>query len=155
MTHSLLKADHMTNSYAWAYRLGLQPGDRLLTPKSHLRVVRHHSLYVGVDAVGEAWVIENVVNQGVKWTRLDHLIQRVGYQPAVERFRGTGYQRTAIVNRALDRLGLPYNVLSYNCEHFVNEVQYGKRHSPQLDNAAKTLVGALSVLLVVAIVRNL
>ena len=145
----------MTNSYAWAHRLGLQQGDRLLTPKSNFQVVRHHSLYVGVDAVGEAWVIENVVNQGVKWTRLDHLIQRAGYQPEVERFRGTYAQRTLVVNRALDRLGLPYNVLSYNCEHFVNEVQHGRRHSSQVDSAMNVLGGALTFMLIVAVVRNL
>lgn len=37
-----------------------------------------------------------------------------------------------IQQRIRELLGKPYNVLSFNCEHFVSEVQQGRARSPQL-----------------------
>lgn len=145
----------MNNSYSWAVHHGLQPGDRVITHKSVFGIIKHHSIYVGIDAHWNAWVVENVVGSGVRWTRLDELIRRNGSITGIERFYGTESQRTSAVNQALARVGLPYDVLSYNCEHFVNEVLLGKRSSPQVDNAMKAIGGALSFMLVVAIARNL
>jgi len=145
----------MNNSYSWAIHHGLQPGDRVITHKSLFGIIKHHSLYVGMDVDWNAWVIENVVGEGVRWTRLDELIQRNGHITDIERYYGTEYQRTAAVNQALARIGLPYDALSYNCEHFVNEVLYGKRLSNQVDNLKKAVVGTLTFMLLVTIVRNL
>ncbi len=145
----------MNNSYSWAIHHGLQPGDRIITHKSDLRIIKHHSLYVGMDADGNAWVVENVAGDGVRWTRLDELIARNGNIKGLQRFAGTDHQRAVIVNQALARIGLPYNALSYNCEHFVNEVLYGKRSSPQVDGLMKAIGGALTFMAVVAVVRNL
>lgn len=154
MIHIHLKAEPMNNSYSWAVHHGLQPGDRVITHKSAFRIIKHHSIYVGVDANLNAWVVENVVGKGVRWTRLDELIRRNGSITGIERFHGTEAQRTAVINQALARIGLPYDVLSYNCEHFVNEVLYGKRSSPQVDTVMKAISGALTFMLVVAILRN-
>lgn len=145
----------MNNSYSLAVHHGLQPGDRVITNKSLFGIVKHHSLYVGMDTGWNAWVIENVAGNGVRWTRLDELIQRNGHITGIERYYGTEYQRTAVVNQAFARIGLPYDALSYNCEHFVNEVLFGKRQSQQVDNLKQAVGGALTFMLLVAFVRNL
>lgn len=141
----------MNNSYSRAVHRGLQPGDRVLTHKSFFGIVQHHSLYVGMDTDWNAWVIENVVGEGVRWTRLDDLIQRNGAISGIERFFGSEVQRSASVNRALARIGLPYDVLSYNCEHFVNEVLHGQRKSKQVE----VFGGLAALLLAVVVVRSL
>lgn len=145
----------MNNSYYWAIHHGLQPGDRVITHKSGFGLIKHHPLYVGMDTDCNAWVIENVAGNGVRWTRLDELIRRNGHIVGIDRYSGPEYQRAAVVNKALARIGLPYDALSYNCEHFVNEVLYGKRQSPQVDNFKQVVGGALTFMLIVAIVRNL
>lgn len=141
----------MNNSYSWAVHHGLQPGDRVLTHKSFFGIVKHHSLYVGMDTEWNAWVIENVAGEGVRWTRLDKLIQRNGHITSIERYCGTEYQRTAVVNQALARIGMPYDALSYNCEHFVNDVLYGRRKSNQVE----VFGGLAALVLAVVVVRNL
>jgi uncharacterized protein YycO len=141
----------MNSSYAEATRHGLQPGDRVITHKSPFGIIKHHSLYVGMDAAWNAWVIENVAGEGVKWTRLDELVVRNGDITGIERFIGTDTQRSAAVNRALSKLGLPYDVLSYNCEHFVNEVVHGKRQSRQLE----VFGGIAALFIALVVVRNL
>ena len=78
----------MNNSYSWAVHHGLQPGDRVLTHKSLFGIVKHHSLYVEMDTDWNAWVIENVAGEGVRWTRLDELIQRNGVIMGIDRFDG-------------------------------------------------------------------
>lgn len=145
----------MNHSSSWAIHHGLQPGDCIVTHKSNIGAIKHHSLYVGMAADWNAWVIENVAGDGVRWTRLDKLIERNGYIKGIQRFHGTDHQRTAVVDQALARIDLPYNALSYNCEHFVNEVLYGKRESPQVDGFMKAIGGALTFMLVVAVVRSL
>lgn len=149
--HTHPKDDNMNNSYSWAVHHGLQPGDRVLTHKSAFGLIKHHSLYVGMDTDSNAWVIENVAGNGVRWTRLDELIQRNGQITGIERYYGTEYQRTAVVNQALARIGLPYVALSYNCEHFVNEVLYGQRKSRQVE----VFGGLAALLLAVVVVRSL
>ena len=150
-THSRQKVEHMNNSYSSAIHHGLQPGDRVLTHKSLWGIIKHHSLYVGMDADWNAWVIENVVGEGVRWTRLDDLISRNGAITGIERFYGSEAQRNASINKALARIGLPYDVLSYNCEHFVNDVLYDQRKSQQVE----VFGGLAALLLAVVVVRNL
>ncbi len=103
-----------------------------------------------MDSDWNAWVIENVVGEGVRWTRLDDLIQRNGAISGIERFYGTEAQRNASVSRALARIGLPYDALSYNCEHFVNEVLHGQRRSRQVE----VFGGLAALLLVIVIARS-
>ncbi|XP_056137901.1 phospholipase A and acyltransferase 3-like [Lampris incognitus] len=49
-----------------------------------------------------------------------------------------------IIRDALSLVGtqLPYCVLSWNCEHFVNELRYGKGESRQVRKAGETLMYA-------------
>lgn len=151
MTLIHLKADPMNHSYDAAIQYGLQPGDRVITHKSLFGIIKHHSLYVGMDAGWNAWVVENVAGEGVRWTRLDELIQRNGAITEIERSQGTEAHRNASVKRALDRVGLRYDVLSYNCEHFVNDAIYGQRKSRQVE----VFGGIAALLLAVVIFRNL
>ncbi|WP_106524551.1 lecithin retinol acyltransferase family protein [Taibaiella chishuiensis] len=37
-----------------------------------------------------------------------------------------------MVQRALALRGKAYNLITYNCEHYANEVQYGKQESRQV-----------------------
>ncbi|TRY54703.1 hypothetical protein DNTS_031238 [Danionella cerebrum] len=41
--------------------------------------------------------------------------------------------------------GLPYSVLSRNCEHFVTELRYGKAHSRQVRTAIEIGAGVLTI----------
>ena len=63
----------------------------------------------------------------------------------IERFEGTHSARKTVVARALQLAGKPYDLINYNCEHFVNEAITGKANSLQVANF---FVGLLSVLFI-------
>jgi hypothetical protein len=44
----------------------LQPADRLLIPKSGLRLVQHHAIYLGKDNNENRVYIENAIGRGVQ-----------------------------------------------------------------------------------------
>jgi hypothetical protein len=57
----------------------------------------------------------------------------------IEKFNGNIYQQNQVIQRALTVLGTFYNLLTYNCENFANEVRYGKRESTQVKVAIVAL----------------
>lgn len=109
----------------------LEPGDRVIVPKSLLGLVQHHALYLGYNELGEHLMCENVIGNGVILTRVDSFFQDIKSVTRIEKFDGNNFQRKLIVQKALTRLGKPYSLINYNCESFCNDVQHNIINSNQ------------------------
>lgn len=123
----------MESNFITAYKL--KAGDTVVVPKSEWEVVQHHALYVGCDAKGQHYMCENVVGQGVKLTRLKDFLAGTSKVSTIKKFSGTPRERQAVVHDAVAKLGRPYHLLSYNCEHFVNDVLTRTPISAQISRA--------------------
>jgi len=139
----------MKYSTELALHYGLGIGDRIVVPKSLADMVRHHVVFIGYSDDGEAWIAENKVGRGVIQTRLDHFIIGTSAIHRIEKFHGDSGAQSTVVQRALSRMGWGYNAVSYNCEHFVNDVLSGKSTSKQV-GAALGVLGLLALVVVAA-----
>jgi uncharacterized protein YycO len=110
----------------------LKPGDELVVPKSNWDIIQHHALYIGYDHLGIHWIIHNVVGVGVTLITVDDFFTQVDKITQVIRFTDSNSERKVLVQKALTRIGKPYNLINYNCEHFINEVKTGVASSPQV-----------------------
>ena len=110
----------------------LEPGDRVIVPKSLLGLVQHHALFLGYNEFGEHLMCENVIGNGVIITRVDSFFQDIKSVTRIEKFIGNNLQRKLIVQKALTRLGKPYSLINYNCESFCNDVQHNVIKSAQV-----------------------
>ncbi len=128
--------------------LQLQPGDRIVVPKSQLRLVQHHALYLGYDEFGQHYMCENVIGIGVKLTRVSDFFNGVREVNRIEKFFGTNSERKLLVQDALSKLGQPYNLINYNCESFVNHILVKRAQSKQVENA----IGLLGLALLIGVV---
>jgi len=135
-------------------RFGLAPGDRFTVPKSNLQVIDHHALYLGNDDFGNHYICENVVGHGVKLTRVQDFFNGVTKVTSIVKFSGTNEKRKEAVQKALSKLGQPYHLINYNCEHFVNDVLHNYPKSLQVENAFKTFFGIALGLFVVALIAG-
>jgi hypothetical protein len=113
-------------------RFNLEPGDRVIVPKSLLGLVQHHALYLGYNEFGEHLMCENVIGNGVILTRVDSFFQDIKSVTRIEKFNGNNLQRKLIVQKALSKLGRPYSLINYNCESFCNDVQHNIIKSVQV-----------------------
>jgi|ERR1022692_2276869 hypothetical protein len=127
---------------------GLQPADRIVAPKSGWEIIQHHAIYWGRDANGADWVIENVVGLGVKYTEFNEFYQRVGKITRIEKFSGNYWERQDAIQRGVKYIGQPYNVVSFNCEHFANLVQTKEVKSQQMNKVGVGLWLAFAAALV-------
>ena len=109
----------------------IRPGDRILVPKSELRMVQHHALYLGQNSQGIDLFAENKIGFGVRLISADSFFKNVLEITRIERFGGNNSQRKEIVQKALGKIGKPYDLINYNCESFCNDVQYGLPTSDQ------------------------
>jgi hypothetical protein len=50
----------------------------------------------------------------------------------IVRFEGDNFQRKHAIQRALEKLGQPYDLINFNCEHFATYVQTGIPTSNQV-----------------------
>lgn len=125
----------------------LSPGDRVVIPKSLWDLVQHHALYLGCDVYGNHYMCENVIGVGVRLTRVKDFFYGVEKLTRKEIFRGNHSQRKAVVQKALSKLGKPYNLIDYNCETFCNDVIYDKPTSRQANIGLG--LGALALLLLI------
>lgn len=139
----------MKYSTQLALHYGLGIGDRIVVPKSLADMVRHHVVFIGYSDDGEAWIAENKVGYGVIQTRLDHFVGGISSIHRIEKFYGNAAAQSTVVQRALARMGWGYNAVSYNCEHFVNDVLSGKSSSKQV-GAALGVLGLLALVVVAA-----
>jgi hypothetical protein len=108
------------------------PGDRIVEPKSNLRIVQHHSIYLGQDIYGVEWIIENKIGHGVRLVTSHDYFNDVIEIKRIERFLGSGNERRLAVQKALWEVGKPYDLINYNCQHFANYVQHGEIRSEQV-----------------------
>jgi hypothetical protein len=125
--------------------LGMAPGDTIVVPKSGWEIVQHFALYLGQDHYGKHYMCENDVKHGVKLTDVADFFKENLRYTRIEKFQGNKFQRKATIQAALSKLGSPYSLINYNCEHFVNEVRTRIPSSNQVENA---FVLALAGLLV-------
>lgn len=119
--------------------LKLLPGDRIVVPKSERNLIQHHAIYLGTNVQGQHVFAENKIGIGVRLITAVEFFEGVTQFTTIERFRGNKKQSELAVERALNRLGIPYELIDYNCEHFANEVQYKKKESKQVENAFTAL----------------
>ena len=128
--------------------LNLRSGDRIVVPKSTYNLVMHHAVYLGQDLNGIHYVAENVYGHGTMLTEVSKFFRRYSKINRIERFNGNSFQKQQLIKRALSRLGLPYDLFKYNCEHFANEIINSRPHSKQVGNAIGIALLALCVGLV-------
>lgn len=122
---------------------GLKPGDSIRVPFFPTELTKHHAVFL-IDDDGQELFAENVWLKGVQLITAADFFAGFRGRFYIDRFEGDDSQRQAVVQRIAHRIGTPYHLLNYNCEHFVNEVKYGRVESVQVKNAAALLfVGCL------------
>jgi hypothetical protein len=118
----------------YSRRYGLQPADRIIEPIFETGLSKHHAIYLGMDRFGVEWVSENFKFYGVRQIKASEFFSD-GKNYRVQPFKGNDFERKSAVNRALCKLGTPYDLFSFNCEHYASYVQTGKEESIQVTNA--------------------
>lgn len=119
----------------YAKKMGLSPGDQIVEYITALGIAKHFAIYLGWDDAGTEWVIENIKGDAVRVTKANDFFSRVIKVDRIIKHTGTNWDRKNLVQRALSKIGVPYNLINYNCEHFVTEVITGKPVSRQVQNA--------------------
>lgn len=110
----------------------LKPGDKIVIPKSWMRVIQHHVVYLGQNHLGVHLIAENAVGLFVRVISVDQFFQENPEVTRIDRFTGDNVQRRIAIERALKKLGQPYDLINFNCEHFANYVQTGSATSNQI-----------------------
>lgn len=96
----------------------------------------------GIDENGQPLVAHNPKGRHGMITSLAEFCQ--GQQPMFEPRYLTRAEFELMVTRVRRKLDTPYDLLSWNCEHFVNYALTGKPESPQLGTASwLTVFGVL------------
>ena len=132
-------------------QLGLLPADRIVVPKSGLRIVQHHALYLGKNHRGIDLIAENKIGHGVRLVTADDFFKDVVEVTRIEKFNGSNYQRKLAVQKALAKLGQPYDMINYNCQHFANEIQHNQIKSDQVETLLEALKIAVGAVLVIGL----
>ncbi|WEK34681.1 MAG: lecithin retinol acyltransferase family protein [Candidatus Pseudobacter hemicellulosilyticus] len=110
----------------------LQPADRIVHALFDTGLSKHHAIFLGEDKWGQEWIAENNFHEGVRLTKAETFFRSQRKIQRIERFAGSHIERKNAVQRAMQLAGKPYSLLTYNCEHYANEVQYGKSESKQV-----------------------
>lgn len=110
---------------------GLAIGDRVVRRKAF--GTKHHGIYAGISN-GQPIVAENQRGFGVQYVPLsDFLLNDFSTLSHIELLSDA--QRADVLPRIEHALGKPYNLVTFNCEHFANLVQYGRARSTQAQTA--------------------
>lgn len=129
--------------------LDLAPGDRIIIPKSEFRLVQHHGIYLGKNNKGVDLVAENKIGCGVRIISLNEFFGNMNRITRVEKFEGNNYERRKLVERIVSKLGQPYHLIDYNCQHFANDMLKNEIKSEQVDNLFEGLKIIAGVLLTI------
>jgi Lecithin retinol acyltransferase len=138
-------------------KLNLKPGDRIIVPKSGLKIIQHHALYFGQNHKGQDLIAENKIGFGVRLVSALDSFKDVNEITSIEKFEGGNYERKLIIQRAIQKMGQPYDLINYNCQHFANEVQYGKVESEQVQSffsGVKWVSGFLLLFILINSIAN-
>lgn len=116
----------------------LAVGDRIVVPKSGIRLIQHHAIYLGFNK-GEHWFIENKEIIGVRVVTATVFFNGVNRVTRVEQFTPSfDYGREQLLAFALTKVGTKYHLINYNCESFANEIQGKEVTSKQANNGIAT-----------------
>ncbi|MCG3858848.1 lecithin retinol acyltransferase family protein [Psychrobacter sp. Ps2] len=115
----------------------LQAGDHLVTERLGYT---HHGIYLGRNKVIHYSGLANGLRAGpVEVTSLNNFSQ--GKRTYVQSHQSRVFCHKQTIKRARSRLTEDkYNLLTNNCEHFINWCIYGKARSEQVSHAAIYLV---------------
>lgn len=131
MPSACFKSKNMFYSENW----GLNPGDQIVEYITPLGIAKHFAIYLGWDHEGTEWVIENKKGHAVRLVNAAEYFGQILKIDRIQKYTGTNTDRRQLVQRALNKIGQPYNLINYNCEHFVTEVTTGLAVSRQVQNA--------------------
>src|SRR6187549_2041815 len=106
----------------YSKRFGLNPGDQVVEIITPLGFVKHFSVYLGWDQTGTEWMIENKKFIGVRLVKASEYFKNILQISRIQKFAGNSIARKQVVQNALTKIGKPYNLIDYNCEHFVTDV---------------------------------
>jgi len=138
----------------YANKYGLLPADRIIEPIFVTGLSKHHAIYLGADNAGTEWIAENYKFRDVRLVTAAAYFARL--QPfKVKKFAGSPTERKQAVQRALQEIGKPYDLINYNCEHFAEYVQHGRAASRQIEMVKEGLGVAALVLLFIGTVKLL
>ncbi len=116
----------------------LRQGDAILLKKKIVGMFDHFAVYLGRDRKTNQPIFAANSMNGVSLIKADEandFLQKL-VPEKIERFKGSNEKRKQAVQRALSKQGeRGYNLIFNNCEHYKNFVQYGKKHSKQVDYA--------------------
>jgi hypothetical protein len=112
-----------------------QPGDVVKRPGPW--GTDHLGLFACVDILGQQWVIHNAKNECVKWDLLESFA--AGTSVSLVRRATNAYEGAVIVAQAQSSLGRRFDLVNFNCEHFVNCAVAGNAVRPQLQGAVVRL----------------
>lgn len=121
-------------------KYNLRPADRIIVPKSDFQIVQHHAIYLGQDKYDNHLIIENKIGFGVRVVSIDDFFKNVSEITDIKKFKGSNYERKIAIERALKDYGQPYDLISFNCEHFSHKVQHNVVKSFQLDRVFTVLI---------------
>jgi len=110
----------------------LKPGDKVEVPKSNFNLVQHHAAVLGQDFQGQDLMVENVAGSFVRVITADEFFLANPKITRITPFKGSNLERRIAIQRALEKVGSPYDLINFNCEHFANYVQKGKATSDQV-----------------------
>src|SRR4051812_634375 len=96
----------------------LQPADRIIKRLFQTGLSKHHAIFLGEDSLGQEWIAENNYREGVKIILAKEFFQESIKIDRIETFKGSYHDRNSAVQRALNMAGKPYNLITYNCEHY-------------------------------------
>ncbi|EMO68669.1 orthopoxovirus protein, PF05708 domain protein [Leptospira kirschneri str. 200803703] len=104
--------------------------------------ITHTGIFIGTDESGTLWVAESQIPDGVRFITLEDFCQ--GQKFTAE---APSLPQTEVVNRAISKIGIPYNPFYSNCQHFTNWAAHNKVESPDLQFlCALSLIGLALVL---------
>ena len=122
----------------------LKPADRIVAPLFQTGLTKHHAIFLGTDRHGQEWIAENHYTEGVRIISASTFF-KTNKIDRVERFKGNLYERRIALEKARRLVGKSYNLLSYNCEHYANEVLNGKVESQQIATFFAIAIGVLFI----------
>lgn len=117
-------------------KYNLKPADSIVVYKNGMPFIRHYAVYLGTANDGRDLVMDTIPGRGVRLLTTRDFFLTYRCVKGVERFRGTEQDRLKRLRSAMRKVGMPYNLLAYNCEHLAGEVRTGKSASPQIKRSA-------------------
>ncbi|MDB5142958.1 MAG: Lecithin retinol acyltransferase [Mucilaginibacter sp.] len=134
----------------YANLYNLRPGDRIVCQHSTIPFIEHHLIYLGPDFLNNELMAENHKGTNVQLIFAQDFFKNSPVILEIQPFKGSRYDRILAVQKALDLVGKPYDVINYNCESFANDIQHNHTQSDQV----KKVLGWAALALIVGLIIN-